>query len=165
MIILRLICFLGGYYTNHWFFPGFDTVYIGVWLVMGPLLDFMWAAFKQRERFGFMRKWPDNDINGWAFFGDRCNNDGFIYFDWHLKQICWRIPRTNCTRAMRGGIGLGPTRAWFNIEADQPNCSCFSFHVMFPFSNWWDGPPRWNYPGRISIGHYPQNNEPETAPC
>lgn len=166
MIIFPLCCFAAGYLICQWLMPGVESVYVVLWLGLNPLRIFIQTAFKQRDRFGFMRQWPKNTICGWGFFGERANNDGYIYFDWHLKQIIWRKPRTYWTRAMRGGIGLRPARMWFNIEADRAfNYSCFSFHIRFPFSSGWDRPLCWTYPGRVSIDFWPQNNEPEAAPC
>lgn len=162
MIIFPLCCFLAGYLICGWLIPGFESFYAVSWLIACFPLHWLFVAFKQRDRFGFMRQWPENTIIGWGFGGERGNNDGYIYFDWQLKQIIWRKPRTYYTRAMRGGAGLGPGRVWFNIEADHGNRSCFTIHTGSRRSVIGRGKSLWPH---FSINHYPQNNEPESAPC
>lgn len=116
------------------------------------------AAFKHRDRFQWLREWPERRIAGWGFCGARTENEGYFYVEWTLRQIVWRIPRTSCTRAMDGGMGLGPARAWFYIVGDvSPQKSCFGIYFQPPFTSRWPG-SRMKWWGRFNINYWPQNN-------
>jgi hypothetical protein len=110
------------------------------------------------RNWGFVRDYYSKRIQGFGLLGCEALDDGVLIFDWWLRQISWQIPLTRYTRAIRGGIGLEPARAWLNVRADRGrNYSCFSVHIIFPFAR---GPFASHcFPfGRIRINHYPQNN-------
>lgn len=105
----------------------------------------------------FVREWPTRKIGGFGLpLG--CGDQSYLIFDWSLRQITFNIRSTELTRAVHGGIALGPARAWLAVKSDNFNAgnssySCLHMHIIFPGATWpWVPFWRTRFPfGRLSV--------------
>jgi hypothetical protein len=95
---------------------------LGIGFVIGDLIGFygcklLFAILHTRKRWEFIYSdWLNGRCIGFGLMGDRFNNDGFLYVEWGMQQIYWRVPETARTYGIQGGAGFCPARLWLLVE-------------------------------------------------